>query len=57
MKKNLALGILVSSLFVYLALRNMNFGEVAEAFRSANYGYAIPVIGLVVVTQVLRSYR
>ncbi len=57
MKKNLFIGILMSALFIYLALRGINVEQLAESFASARYIYIFPVIGLVVLAHYLRSYR
>ncbi len=57
MKRNLLIGILISALFIFLAVRGINFSELAQSFQSANYLYIIPVILLVILGLYLRSYR
>jgi glycosyltransferase 2 family protein len=57
MKKKWIAGIAVSTLFVYLSVRNIDIKSVAEGFKSANYGYFFPILLCFFLIQVLRSYR
>jgi len=57
MKKNIVISCLISAIFIFLAVRGINFSEVIENFRSANYLYAIPIVLLMVLVLYLRSYR
>jgi glycosyltransferase 2 family protein len=57
MKKNIIVGCIISSVFIFFAVRGINFSEVIENFRSANYRYVIPIVLLMVVVLFLRSYR
>ncbi|MCP4716466.1 MAG: hypothetical protein GY868_15200, partial [Deltaproteobacteria bacterium] len=56
-KINIVLGILLSSVFIYLAFRGINFTELTASFKSANYLYFFPVVVIVVFTHYLRCYR
>lgn len=51
------IGVAVSALFVYLSLKDIDWGSVIAGFRSASYGYVIPVLFCLFLIQVLRSYR
>ncbi|MDX1428762.1 MAG: lysylphosphatidylglycerol synthase transmembrane domain-containing protein [Rhodothermales bacterium] len=42
---------------LYLALRDVDFGEVAAALASANYWWLIPLATLTIVSHLLRSWR
>jgi len=57
MKKNLILGILISAVLLYFSLREINLVAVMDSFRAMKSGYLIPVTALLVLLQVLRSYR
>lgn len=57
MKKKMIVGMALSILFVYLSLKNIDPGAVAEGFRTVNYGYIVPVLLLLLLIQILRSYR
>jgi hypothetical protein len=53
----LVLGFIVSFLFLYLALRDINWAELWSVFRDANYLYLLPALLLLVIINVLRGYR
>ena len=57
MKKNIIIGLVISGLFVYLAVRGINFSDLGKSFQSANYLYVFPVILIVFLALYLRSYR
>ena len=57
MKKNIIIGCIISGIFVFLAVRGINFSEVIRSFRSANYLYAIPILLIVLLVLFFRSYR
>lgn len=57
MKKNIIIGCLISAVFMYLAVRGINFSEVGRSFQSANYLYTIPIILIVVLVLFFRSFR
>ena len=42
---------------LYLAFRNVNLAQVADAFRAANYWWMIPLVGLLIGANVLRAWR
>jgi uncharacterized protein (TIRG00374 family) len=51
------LGTLVSLLSLYLALRNVNFGEVGRAIRAADYRWVGLALASVAVNQLARAFR
>ncbi|RKZ21407.1 UPF0104 family protein [bacterium] len=51
------LGTGISILFIFLALRKVNFPELGEAFKTANYFYLIPVCALTFLAFYLRAFR
>jgi len=57
MKKNFIIGFIISFIFVYLSLRGINFSELKESLKSANYFYIFPGLFLVVLLLLVRSYR
>jgi hypothetical protein len=57
MKKNIIIGFIISAFFVYLALRGINFSQVMQSFRSANYVYIFPILLIIVLVLCFRSYR
>jgi uncharacterized protein (TIRG00374 family) len=57
MKKNIIIGCIISGIFMFLAVRGINFSEVVRSFRSANYLYAVPILLIVLLVLFFRSYR
>jgi len=59
MRRNLRfwLGIFISLLFLYFALRGQRLGEVGEAISEANYWWLIPAVAVYFVAVGLRTYR
>lgn len=57
MKKSLILGILISIVFLYLAVRKVNFSETLAALQQANYWYMIPNILFVILGMWIRAVR
>ena len=53
----LALGLAVSLLFLFLAVRNLDWSELWLLFRQANYLYLVPAFGLLVIINYVRAYR
>lgn len=51
------LGLLISVLFMYLAFRKVDFGQMGEAFQQANYWYVLPALVLLFVSHYLRAIR
>lgn len=51
------IGLLVSGIFLYLAFRGQDLGEIQNALRQANYWYVIPAVGLYFVGVYLRAFR
>lgn len=58
-KRNLyiALGIFISVALLWLLFRNIDFSELADALRTANYWWLIPNMAIIVLTMYLRAYR
>lgn len=53
----LIIGCLVGAGFLYLALRNVDFSQMGEAFRSAHYGYLLGTLVIIFFSHVLRALR
>jgi len=51
------IGIAISVVFLYLALRGQDFGALWKAMREASYAWLIPAIGCYFVGVVIRTYR
>lgn len=51
------MGLLISVVFLYLALRGQDFNEIWSALRRANYWYVIPAVLLYFVGVYLRAFR
>ena len=56
-RQRLALGIAISILFLYLAVRSVEWPELWQLFRQGNYLYLVPAVLLLVVINLLRAYR
>jgi len=57
MLKNLFLGIIISAFFVYLSFRGIDLGDIGAGLKNANLFFVFPVLCLLILIQVLRSYR
>jgi uncharacterized protein (TIRG00374 family) len=57
MKKKVFIGVALSALLIYLSIRGIDFKDVADGFRTINYGYVIPALVLLFVMQAARSVR
>ena len=53
----LAVGILVSLLFLYLAVRKITWSDLWELFRQGNYLYLIPAVLIIVAVSWVRAWR
>jgi glycosyltransferase 2 family protein len=53
----LIIGCLVGALFLYLALRKVDFSQMGEAFRSADYSYLLGTLVIIFFSHVLRALR
>jgi len=56
-KIKLVIGLLISALFLYLAFRKVDFGEMLHTFKKANYWYFIPVVLIMFLSHFLRALR
>ncbi len=57
MLKKLLLGIVIGTFFVYLSFRGIDLKGVTAGLKAANLSFIIPVLCLLVLMQILRSYR
>ncbi len=57
MKKKVFAGLAVSVLLVYLSVRGIPFGSVADSLRSVRFGCLLAVLAILFLMQVLRSFR
>ncbi len=57
MKKKLAIGILISLVFLYLAFRKVNYSDLWLALKGANYWYILPNMILVILSMWMRACR
>ncbi len=57
MKKNVAFGIIISLIFLYLATRGVNLAEMWDSLEGANYWYVIPYSAFVLFGMWVRAYR
>jgi hypothetical protein len=53
----IAIGIIISIISIIWIARNFNFADIVSSLLSADYGYLIPVIWLIVLSFALRSFR
>jgi glycosyltransferase 2 family protein len=51
------LGLLISAAFLYFAFRGVQFHEVGDALRRANYIWLLPAVGAIVLSITLRAVR
>lgn len=51
------IGLLLSALFLYLAFRKVDFGQMWEALKEANYGYLFPALLTLLFSHFLRALR
>ncbi len=56
-KVKLVTGILISALCMYLAFRNVDMGEMWQAFNKANYWYMLPAIAAIFFSHFFRALR
>ena len=57
MIKKLFIGIAVSTVFIYLALKGVDLKEVLGELRNKSYGFLLPVAAVFILTQIIRSIR
>jgi uncharacterized protein (TIRG00374 family) len=50
-------GLAVSSVFAYLATRNVRFSEVWAALRASNYWWLVPAFAMLALANLLRAHR
>ena len=54
---NLAVGLLIGAVCVYLALRSVDFAEMARALTQAQYGYVLLAVCVMIFSHYLRAWR
>jgi uncharacterized protein (TIRG00374 family) len=57
MKKKLVIGILISLVFLYLAFRKVDYVELWDALKGANYWYILPNVVVVILSMWMRAIR
>lgn len=57
MKKGYVISVLLSCLFLYLAVSNVQYKNVRNALRSANYLFVIPAMLMVILSFIIRGIR
>jgi len=57
MLKKLFFGIAIGVFFVYLSLKGVDLGGIADGLKNAKASFIPAVLGLLVLIQILRSYR
>jgi len=57
MKRKLAIGVVVSGLFLFLAMRGIDWTDFAAAFKQANYLYLIPAVVFTMLGHYSRAHR
>jgi uncharacterized protein (TIRG00374 family) len=57
MKKKLVIGILISIVFLYLAFRKVDYVELWDALKGANYWYILPNVMVVIFSMWMRAIR
>ncbi len=57
MKKKFIIGALISLVFLYLAFRKVDYSELWDALKGANYWWIFPNIALVILSMWMRAYR
>jgi uncharacterized protein (TIRG00374 family) len=50
-------GLLVGALFLYLAFKEVDFGQMWDSLKTANYWYLLPAILIVFFSHFLRAFR
>lgn len=53
----LVIGLAISVLFMYLAFRQVDFGQMWRALQTARYVYLLPVVAVIFFSHYLRAYR
>ncbi|MHB0858526.1 MAG: lysylphosphatidylglycerol synthase transmembrane domain-containing protein [Anaerolineae bacterium] len=56
-RARLAIGMAISLVFLYLTVRNIDWDQLADVFRTANYLYLIPAFILLVLVSWARAWR
>ncbi|TFG92759.1 MAG: flippase-like domain-containing protein [Syntrophobacterales bacterium] len=57
MLKKLFLGIAIGFLFVYFSFKGVDLGRIADGLKNAKLSFIPAVLGLLVLIQIIRSYR
>lgn len=57
MKKKTLIGIIISAVFLYIALKGISFDELFSALKGCNYLYLIPAFAITYILFVIRALR
>lgn len=57
MKRKLLIGVIISGIFLFLALRDIDWAAFADVFSDVNYWYLIPAVVFTMLGHFTRSYR
>ncbi|MFA7464738.1 MAG: lysylphosphatidylglycerol synthase transmembrane domain-containing protein [Syntrophales bacterium] len=57
MKKNIVFGAVIGAILLYFSFRGIDFEAIAACFRSLKAGYIVPVLIVLLLVQLIRSYR
>ncbi len=57
MKKQIIIGVLLSSVFIFLAVRGVDFSEVGNSLKKVEFYYIIPILLMVISAHYLKSLR
>jgi hypothetical protein len=56
-KLKFIIGFLISLVFLFLAFRKVDFGQMWESLRTANYLYLLPTVATIFLSHFLRAFR
>ena len=57
MQKRFVIGLIISGVFIYLAFRQIDFVQMWEALKQANYFWLFPAVGFMFISLWLRAVR
>jgi len=56
-KLKFIIGLLISLVFLFLAFRKVDFSQMGESLRTANYLYLVPTLATIFLSHFLRAFR
>tara|TARA_B100000959_G_C14982799_1_gene624248 strand:+ start:1195 stop:2163 length:969 start_codon:yes stop_codon:yes gene_type:complete len=57
MKKTMIIGTIISAIFVYLSVKNVDFRQIVNSFKNADIKFVIITLLILLLLQFLKSYR